>query len=306
MNSFYNWLSKNTGINPVLQEHILTSFLIIAVLWILWLVALRIVWKNTEDAQLRYHWRKWLTYISVFIGFLLIGRVWFIGIGSLATYFGLLSAGLAIALKDLVSSFAGWMFILWRKPFSVSDRIQIGNYRGDVIDIRLFKFSLMEIGNWVDAEQSTGRLMHVPNSLVLSDVVTNYVQGFPFIWDEIPVLITFESNWQKAKDILQNIGQEHGASLSASAEKKLKEASKRYMIFYSSLTPAVYTSVKDSGILLTIRYLIEPRKRRQISQDIWEHILLEFQKHDDIDLAYPTQRFFNNVVEGKKDARAKP
>lgn len=92
--------------------------------------------------------------------------MWFKGIQSLATFLGLVSAGLAIALKDLVTGLAGWIFIIWRKPFGVGDLIQIGNNSGDVIDIRPFKFIIMETGNWVDADQSTGRITHIPNSSV--------------------------------------------------------------------------------------------------------------------------------------------
>lgn len=299
MDKINDWIYKASGLAPEAQNKIFSTLIILIVLWLLRIIVLRVVWKKTDDAQLRYRWRKWLTYISVFLGIIFAGRVWFVGIGSFATYIGLLSAGLAIALKDLVAGIAGWLFILWRKPISTGDRIQIGAYKGDVIDVRLFKFSLMEIGNWVDAEQSTGRIMHIPNSMVLSEVIINYSQGFRFIWNEIPVLITFESNWEKAKTILLQIGVENSAHLSTVAEKKLKEASKQYMIFYSNLKPTVYTSVKDSGILLTIRYLIDPRKRRSSEQEMWEAILRKFAQCPDIDFAYPTQRFYNNITEGK-------
>ena len=173
-----------------------------------------------------------------------------------------------------------------------------------MIDIRIFKFTLMEIGNWVDSDQSTGRVIHLPNSLIISDTIANYTRGFEFIWNEIPVLITFESQWKKAKKILTDIGEKHAAHLTKSAEKRVKEASKRYMIFYSALTPTVYTSVQDCGVLLTLRYLIEPRKRRGSVEAIWEEILIAFANCENIDFAYPTQRFYNNVLEGKEGARA--
>jgi len=62
------------------------------------------------------------------------------------------------------------------------------------------------------------------------------------------------------------------------------------MIFYSKLTPIVYTSVEESGVLLTIRYLCEPSRRRDSKQAIWEDVLKEFAKNKDIDFAYPTHR----------------
>jgi small-conductance mechanosensitive channel len=304
MDTISTWLDTALGLSSHSQTRIAYSLAIMCMLWLLRTLALRLIWRHTESAQTRYRWRKGTIYIAFAIGFLLVGRIWIAGIQSLATFLGLATAGIAIALQELVKSLAGWAFILWRKPFSVGDRIAIGGHAGDVIDIRIFKFTLLEIGNWVDADQSTGRIIHLPNSLILTDVIANYSQGFELIWNEIPVLITFESNWEEAKALIARVGKEHAARLNTEAERRLREASKRFMIFYSNLEPTVYTSVRDCGILLTLRYLIEPRRRRGSEQAIWEHILREFGARDDIDFAYPTQRFYDNMVEGKPRARA--
>jgi small-conductance mechanosensitive channel len=304
MSNITDWIKEFSGMSVATQNKILLSVIIIFILWIIRTIAIRLVWKRTEDPHSRYRWQKGTIYISVSIGFLLVGRVWFAGIQSLATFLGLVTAGLAIALQDIVKSFAGWIFVLWRRPFKVGDRIQVGEHAGDVIDIRIFKFTLMEIGNWVAADQSTGRVIHLPNSKIISETIANYTRGFEFIWNEIPVLVTFESQWKKAKTILTEIGEKHAAHLTKAAERRIKEASKRYMIFYAALTPTVYTSVQDSGVLLTLRYLIEPRKRRGSVEAIWEDILTTFANCKDIDFAYPTQRFYNNVLEGKEGARA--
>jgi small-conductance mechanosensitive channel len=208
-----------------------------------------------------------------------------------------LSAGLAIALKDPLTNMAGWIFINTRKPFQVGDRVQIGEHRGDVIDIRLFQFTLLEVGNWVDADQSTGRIIHIPNAIVFSKPQANYSRGFQYIWNEIPVLITFESNWKTAKSILEDIAIEHAEHLSKAAEKRIKEATKKYLITYTHLTPIVYTSVKESGVLLTLRYLCDPRKRRESQHAIWESILDQFESNPEIEFAYPTTRFYDRKNE---------
>ncbi|OQX96109.1 hypothetical protein B6I21_01885 [candidate division KSB1 bacterium 4572_119] len=215
---------------------------------------------------------------------------------------GIFAAGIAIALQDLIINIAGWLFIMWRRPFEAGDRIEIASHKGDVIDKRLFMFTLMEIGEWVDSEQSTGRIVHLPNGLVFRNSLANYSKGFSYIWNEIPILLTFESNWEKAKELLGKIANEHGEHLSGEAEKRVKRAAKKFMIFYSKLTPIVWTSVKDSGVLLTIRYLCDPRKRRSSEQAIWEDILKQFAQNDDIDFAYPTMRYYDNRREGKPGA----
>ena len=113
----------------------------------------------------------------------------------------------------------------------------------------------------------------------------------------MPVLVTFESNWTQAKELLLKIVKDHAEELSSSAEKRIIEASKKYMIFYQYLTPIVYTSLKESGVALTMRYMCDPRKRRGTEHNIWEDVLKEFARHKESEFAYPTQRFFNRNVE---------
>lgn len=255
--------------------------------------------EKKDYAQL-YRWKKNTAYALSFFLLIVPGVIWIEGVRYLSTYFGLLSAGIAIAMRDLITNFAGWLFIIWRKPFTVGDRIQIGDQSGDVIDVRIFQFSVMEIGNRVEHEQSTGRIIHIPNQFVFQKPQANYTLGFNYIWNEIPVLITFESDWQKAKKILTDITENHAVNLTAKAEKEIKESAKKFMIKLPILKPIVYTSTRESGILLTIRYLCEPRNRRGSAHVIWEEILTEFSHHTDIDFAYPTTRFYDNPTEGKR------
>jgi small-conductance mechanosensitive channel len=288
-----NTVAQWTGLQAEAATNLIYSLIVIVCLWAIRSLLLRIVFRRSEDVRVRYAWRKTTGYLAVAIGILAIGRIWFQGFQHFATFAGLVSAGLAIALKDVVANFFAWIFIVWRRPFVVGHRVQIGEFAGDVIDIRVFQFTLMEIGNWVDADQSTGRVLHVPNGMVMSHPLANFTLGFQHIWNELPVLVTFESDWQKAKQILLGIAQERAENLTRGAEQRLKEASKKYMIFYSKLTPIVYTSVKASGVLLTVRYLCKPRSRRSTEEAIWEGILHAFADEPDIQFAYPTTRFYD-------------
>lgn len=292
------------GMTPETQSKVLASALLIAALIVGRRILLTIVDRRIEDGALVYRWSKASAYAAFVIGVLVIVQVWFTAIRSLGTFLGLVSAGLAIALKDLIADIAGWVFILWRKPFELGDRIQLGREAGDVVDIRVFAFTIMEIGNWVAADQSTGRMIHVPNARVFTEPLANYTAGFPFLWNELPVLVTFESDWRRAKQILEEVAVAETEGVSQEAERTLKRTSKRFLIHYSRFTPAVYTSVQDSGVLLTIRYLCHPRQRRGTSQAMWERILDALQAEDGIDFAYPTQRVYINPLEGKPGARA--
>lgn len=286
----------------VFQENgrvFLSIFLAFAI-WFIRRAVLKIIFTRHEDIKTRYRWRKGSTYVAFTLAFILIGRIWINGIDSLTTYFGLLTAGLAVALQSPIVNLAGWAFIMWRRPFVVGDRIEIDGMRGDVIDMRIFMFTVMELGGWVNADQSTGRLVHIPNGKVFQHYIANYSQGFQYIWDEIPVLVTFESDWKKAKEILVEIADRH--DVVEQAAERMRAAAEKYLIYYKNLTPIVYTSVQDSGIDLTIRFLVEPRKRRGTRMAIWEDILDSFAAHDDIDFAYPTVRHYANNREGKPGA----
>ncbi len=281
------------------------SIAIIVLNWFLKKIFVKIVNHRISDVQVRYGWRKALSYTAIALDVLIIGIIWMNGMKSFATYFGLLSAGVSIALKDPILNLAAWVFIMTQRPFKIGDRIEVQGHIGDVIDIGIFQFLMIEVGNWVDADQSTGRIIHVPNELTLTTSVINYTKGFPYIWNEIGVLVTFESDWRKAKEILKDIVNKHAESQSEIAKKAIENASRKYAILYKNTTPRVYTSVEDSGVMLTIRYLCRVRRRRGTAEKIWEDILTEFAKYDNIDLAYPTERFYNNAVEGKKGTRPK-
>ncbi|MEO1020966.1 MAG: mechanosensitive ion channel domain-containing protein [Bacteroidota bacterium] len=299
MSEIINQIAAFLEDSPDIAYQLLETVLSLLVIWGLRLVVLRIINRRIENRKLRYKWKKNLTYISTSLSILVIFGIWFSGLGEIATYLGLLSAGIAIALKDPVSDMAGWLFIIWRRPFDLGDRIELGQNKGDVIDVRVFKFTLLEIGNWVDADQSTGRVIHIPNHRVFTDSIANYTSDFEFIWNEIAVLITFESDWEKARDILKDIVEEETRGFIQNAREQITRAERSYLIQYKHLTPIVYVDVKDSGVNLTIRYLTNPRTRRGTAQQIWVHILKVFKELDDVDLAYPTYRLYDNVAEGK-------
>jgi small-conductance mechanosensitive channel len=299
-----DWIANLTGLGPESQANILKSVLVVILIYGLRHLILRVVDRRVEDPKVAYQWSKSSSYVALLISVLVVGTIWLEGLRSLGTFLGLLSAGIAIALKDVVASMAGWAFILWRRPFQLGDRIQIGSRAGDVVDLRLFQFTLLEIGNWVDADQSTGRIIHVPNLLVFNEPLYNYTAQFGFIWNEMPVLLTFESDWQKAKAILQQIMDERVGETVRDAEKAMRSASRKLLIHFRKLTPKVYTSVEDSGVKLTLRFICKARERRGTAEVLWEAILIAFQDEPAIDFAYPTTRMYHNLLEGKGGARA--
>lgn len=256
------------------------------------MLVLRYVGSGVEDPDAAYRARKIVNYVATTLLLVLVAIIWIDAFQNLPTFLGLLSAGIAIALADVLKNMAGWFFILARRPFQVGDRVEVTDLIGDVVDVRLFRFSLMEVGGWVDADQSTGRLVHVPNGVVFTQPVANYTEGFPFIWDELGVLVTFESDWKLAEQLIRDILATEAPDVEGPAGDRIRQTARRYSIRVGTLTPTLYISVRDSGVLLTARYLVEARTRRGRADRIWRAVLDALAETSQVELAYPTVRTY--------------
>ena len=284
---------------PYMKQVVLTVAAIIIIGFIRRIVN-RLLHSYIEDGQVYHRFKSVTNRTSFTLITILLLVIWFETGTSLGTFFGLLSAGIAIALKDLLASIAAWLFIIARKPFVIGDRIEVGQVAGDVVDVRIFQFTIMEIGNWVDADQSTGRIIHIPNHKILTDNLANYSAGFEHIWNEIEVVFTFESDRKKARKLLNDVLDEHAEKHIHEVDRKLKEASKKYHILYRNLTPIIYTEAVDHGVKMTLRYLCKPRSRRTTVDAIWRDLLNRLDNEPAVELAYSTQRLIINSENSRK------
>lgn len=284
------FLSKD---NEILFK-IIYTIMILVISWIIKSFINHIIQKKIDENNARFTVKKIVHYLLTLLAVIFIGSVWIVNFSKIGTVFGLFAAGIAISLKDIFLNITGWLFIYIRRPFTIGDRIEIDGSAGDVIDIRLFQFSILEIKNWVDADQSTGRIIDIPNGLVFTNHQINFNKGFDYIWNEIKILVTFESDWEKAKSILGEIIETECEPVIKQAKDELTKATKKYLIMYANIKPIIYTSIEDSGVLLTIRYLCKPRNRRNSEHNIYEKILKEFTQQSSVDFAYPTKRLYNH------------
>lgn len=270
-----------------------------------WLLV-RVINRRIEDLTTRHKARRAVVYSLFFFVVLLLLVIWFKELRFVGVAIGIIGAGLALVLQSVLISFVGWIYILLRRPYNIGDRIELGGLRGDVIDIRILHTTLLEIGNWVDADQSTGRIVFLPNSLIFTDKTYNYTQGFPFIWCEIPVTIAFESNWQKAKEVMLAQARKEGEKLEPEVRVLIRKMSRNYPIKYRHLMPIVYTRIQANGVQLTLRFLAHAQERRGVESALAEAILSSFNQEAEIALAYPTQRIVGLRFENKARSEIRP
>lgn len=278
-----------------LNETVIKIILTVGIMYIVSLIKSQLskfINEKIESDSIAYKLNQAKNAILNVIFLVIFVQIWFSVFQSISTFLGLITAGLAIALKDIISDVAGYIYISVKKPFIVGDRIQLGDIQGDVLEISFLHFTLLEIGNWVDADQSTGRVVHVPSAKILNDSLFNYNKGFNWIWNEINVLLTYDSNWKIAKEKLQVLLEKLLEEDLQVIKKDMKRAKKNLLITYTNVTPIIYTEAKDSGVNLTIRYLCKPKDRRGSSTLLWENILDLIDKSKVIDLAYPSSTVF--------------
>ena len=190
-------------------------------------------------------------------------------------------------VSDSVSSLIGWLYIVIRVPYKVGDRIQIDQFTGDVVEIGYFDTTLWEFaGEYLSNDVPSGRLIRFPNSIVWSSGVYNYSwKNFPYIWNEIPFHIAYQSDLKFVEDTIRSVAK---AELGEGMEEKVREL--RNII---KQTPVDELEVKEypfvnfrinpnTWVEALVIYLVEPRKagamRTRLIKKILEALLKEPEK----------------------------
>jgi small-conductance mechanosensitive channel len=222
------------------------------------------------------------------VGSVVILSIW-LGFGSSFTVaMGIFGAGIAFASQEVIGSFAGYLNIVTGNLFRIGDRIRIGNVVGDVLDISMLRTTVMEIGEWVKADQYTGRIVTIANRVVFSDPVFNYTQHWHYLWDEITIPITYDSNWRRAGEIMLEHGQEYSSDFQADAQAELGEMVKTYLVHETPVEPMLYIVMTDNWIEMTLRYVVEARKRREVGGQLHRELLQHFEAEPGITVASAT------------------
>jgi small-conductance mechanosensitive channel len=227
------------------------------------------------QADARYKVRKFIVFAGYVCILLFLAILFEDRLGRLSVTLGVVGAGVAVALQDVVASIAGAFSIGFSKLYSVGDRVQIGDTRGDVIDIGLLRTTIMETGNWVSKDLYNGRIVRVPNNIVLKVPVFNYSQGFRFLWDEIKVLFTTASDAQLAREMLLRVARESIGEYIVEAQTSWKVMSDYYRGANPPLEPTVTLAVTAGSLEFSVSYVVDYTKRTAMQDKLFVKIVQE-------------------------------
>ncbi len=227
---------------------------------------------------------------------------------------GLAGFGVTFALQKPILNFVGWINIVFNRTYSIGDRVSVNNVRGDVIEIELMCTKLN--GLLEKTDELSGKIVTIPNELVLTSPVINFTRSGQYLWEELEVTITYESNWQKGVKLLGEITTEVTDKYLKYAyeEKKQKETADLFRSLYLfdykdkkdavdekqkekhdqgmidehlENKPIVRVMLKDSAVALNVRYLAYYKKLMAMKSEINNMFLKKVEESDDLEIAYP-------------------
>ena len=274
-----NKLSELTSIDSKYWILIFKTLVFFLIFDIAKRIAIRL-FKRIKDSKKEYEYTQKLKLVISFLKLGIFVLIWGKYLKGFITIISFISAGFTIALRDIILNWFAGIYIKTIKPFNVEDRIEINNYKGDVVNINTLNFELLEVDNSDFMGQSTGVITHVPNSTIFSYPLRNYDKAFKYVWNEIVVNVPLDFNIEKVRKTLYRIVNKNDVidKVPDTVKKDIQDISTDYRIYYTEYKPVIYCKVVGDYVEYTLRYLVDPRKSRYVHSSIWKHILLAHQK----------------------------
>ena len=231
--------------------------------------------KRIENITVRYKAQKGVEIIGyVLIVLLILIAVTVDSVKDYTVIIGLFTAGITFTLQELILSIAGSFYIFFVRVYKPGDRIEINNIKGDVIDIDSIYTTIMEMGEWVSSDNYSGRIVKISNAFVFKGPIKNYSMDFPFVWDELNILVTYESDIPLAKKLVMESAEKLLSEYSQNSKSKWEEMVERYYIENATLEPTLAMSLTDNWVQLNLRYITDYKLRRKTKQDLFQEIVL--------------------------------
>jgi len=263
---------KRWLLDPVVGK-VVASLLAVLVVIVLVRYSQRALGRYVEDSQRRYRLKKLVAFGGYVVAILLLSIIFSDKLSGLTVLLGVLGAGIAFALQEVIVSVAGWVALSFGRLYDVGDRVQLGGIKGDVIDIGVLRTTLMECGGWINGDQYNGRVVRVANSFIFKEPVYNYSSDFPFLWDEIRIPVRYGSNYEMARQGFQQVLDELTGEHARQLKGDWRKMTDKYLLEDAQLKPSVSLKMDDNWAEFALRYVVDYKKRRSLKDQISSRIL---------------------------------
>jgi small-conductance mechanosensitive channel len=189
------------------------------------------------------------------------------------TILGLCVAGLTVVFQNFILAFFGWFMLMGRNGIRVGDWVEINGVAGEVVEVGLFRTTLLETGNGTDKGHPTGRRARFLNSFAVTGQFFNFSTAGQWTWDEISVNVPpGEGSYQTIEAIHKAVLQqtEKDAML---AEKEWKGVSRQHVLGQLSAAPLVNLRPAASGIDILVRYVTRAKDRFEMRNKLYQAVI---------------------------------
>jgi small-conductance mechanosensitive channel len=268
------------------RKLLLTLAFVVALYLVSYLLrfVLRILLRNLAEGRAQFWSRQAVQLVTVIVLVIGLVSIWFDDPSRLTTVAGLVTAGIAVALQRVITSFAAYFIILRGRVYTVGDRITMGGVRGDVVALGFMQTTVMEMGEppsvqdsqsvWVHARQYTGRLVRLTNDRIFEAPVYNYTREFPYLWEEIHLPVSYRDDRARAEQILLDAARRHTAAYIEDARRALGDLAKRFTVPEKmEVDPRVYWRITDNWLELSLRFVVPERGIRAIKDAMHREII---------------------------------
>lgn len=264
------------------SSRLIATIILVFVLYLLRSVINKGIVKKAENLKQRYIGRQLNNYIILAVSIIVVIVFWFQWFQSIITLLSLAVAAIIIVSKELILNFIAHGVIITRGLFEAGDRIQVGDKSGDVMDTGPLFFSISEIGNWTTLDEPTGRVIKFPNSIVLTQPISNYSRGLNLIWNEFSIQFSANSDIVKIREIVTPVLDKYSHKFTRQDLKKIQDESEEVM--FTRTEPSIKFALEDGKLVVTFRYTCKCHKRSYTQQAIFEEILTEIKSAESVKL----------------------
>lgn len=197
----------------------------------------------------------------------------------LSTAIGLITAGLAVVMKDFIVAFFGWFTLMGKNGISVGDCVEIEGVSGEVVEIGLLKTVLLELGNWTNTGHPTGRRVAFSNSFAMEHHYFNFSTAGQWLWDEIQVTLPPEGDPYEMAQKIREIVERETQVEAAEAAKDWQRVTDQYGTRKVSAMPAVNLRPGVNGLEVVVRYITRAPQRNAVKSKLFQAIVELLRKH---------------------------
>jgi small-conductance mechanosensitive channel len=267
----------------LLLQRLAMAGCVIAVVLIITKSIESVVAKRAHTKKAEYNIIRLIRLLSVVIAAFIVVTFLFSKWYTAAVSLGLVSLILGFALQTPISSLIGWFYIIIRTPYRIGDRIQVGQFTGDVVEIGYLDTTLWEFhGDYLSNDVPSGRLIRFPNTLVLQAEVYNYSwRKFPFIWNEIPFHIAYESDFDYVEKTIKTVATKELGDSMQDAIQKFKDLVQQTPVDELEIKEYPFVDFRinaNTWVEVVVTYLVPPKKAAAIRSRLIKAIVRELLK----------------------------